>query len=292
MRHNNWEFKDVNPIDFTKHKNVKYAIIHNNEGYVEMKDTQRLSAMVKISPTASWKKREGTAQEARDRYLVEPYIEFGEHKPKQQGKRTDIDKLKEAIKEGAPEKDLFENHTLEYLKYQRAILAARRLYVKPREGPPEVILIIGPTGSGKTKYVAEREPSLYWKQSSQWWDGYDGHPAIVLDEFKGWIPFTDLLRLLDRYPYTGQIKGGHVEVTPNRIYITSNYHPNAWYKQKVYNPALYRRFTAIKWFLTKEEHYDFSNIEELDKVYVPPSDQEPIPDQELQTIVPPSDYID
>lgn len=90
----------------------------------------------------------------------------------------------------------------------------------------------------------ENYPDAYWKQRSQWWDGYMNHEVVVIDEFYGWLPYDTLLRLCDRYPLMVETKGGQVNFCAKTIVITTNGVPNTWYKN-VYFPAFARRVT--KW---------------------------------------------
>lgn len=240
---------------------VRYAIYQREigenqtphyQGYVEFSTSHRLSGVRKILPSAHWELRRGTRDQARayaskEATRVEGPFEHGTFITGGRGTRNDIADLKESIRTGKTEIEIFEKHTLEYLKYNRSINAARALYAVPRSQPPVVTVIVGPTGAGKTKHVATVEPELYWKQQSKWWDGYDGQEAVIFDDFKGWIPFIEMLRVLDRYPLLIEIKGGQRHFTASRIYITSNYHPAKWWKSKPYLPALYRRITKLLW---------------------------------------------
>ncbi len=92
--------------------------------------------------------------------------------------------------------------------------------------------IYGPTGSGKSRR-AHRESealcpgSVLWlpDQSLRWFDGYNGHKGLVLDDFTGDAELPFLLRLLDRYPLKVPIKGGFMEFVGRIVWITSNFSP-------------------------------------------------------------------
>ena len=74
---------------------------------------------------------------------------------------------------------------------------------------PEVWVLWGPSGTGKSRFVAARWPDAFWKApESKWWDGYSGHETVVLDDFKDYgMPLVDLQRLLDWYPLWVEVKG-------------------------------------------------------------------------------------
>jgi len=113
----------------------------------------------------------------------------------------------------------------------------------PRNHSMLVTVIVGPTGTGKSKYVYENFPNAYWKQRSQWWDNYNDQETTVLDEFYGWIPYDTLLRICDRYPLLVETKGGQVNFRSNHVVITSNSIPQTWYKN-IYFDAFIRRVTS------------------------------------------------
>jgi hypothetical protein len=56
-----------------------------------------------------------------------------------------------------------------------------------------------------------------------------GQTNVVLDEFRGDIAISHILRWLDRYPVSVETKGGSVPLAANAIWITSNLDPRQWY---------------------------------------------------------------
>jgi hypothetical protein len=89
----------------------------------------------------------------------------------------------------------------------------------------------GPTGTGKSRTAWDRAGvAAYCKDPrTKWWCGYQGQSVIVIDEFRGTIDISHLLRWLDRYPVLVEIKGSSVPLMAETFYITSNLHPNDWY---------------------------------------------------------------
>lgn len=83
-------------------------------------------------------------------------------------------------------------------------------------------------------------PNAYWKQRSNWWDGYFNHETVIIDEFYGWLPFDLILRICDRYPLMVETKGGQVQFVAKNIIFTTNSNPVSWYKS-CYFPSFIRR---------------------------------------------------
>jgi len=143
-----------------------------------------------------------------------------------------------------------------WVKYHKSFSAYKALIAPKRNHDMELVILVGPTGCGKSRYCLERYPDAYWKQRSQWWDGYERHDTVVIDEYYGWLPYDLLLRVADRYPMQVEVKGGQVNFTAKTICITSNIPPKMWYKNITNLGALYRRVT--KWIVFNS---DFTYVE-------------------------------
>jgi len=114
----------------------------------------------------------------------------------------------------------------------------------------------GPTGTGKTrdayiKYWPD-EPHYVWKPSNgNWFDGYDGEKKIIIDEFRGSMPWADILGLLDRNEFRAQFKGGFVNIQADKFVITSPFPPCKWYK----DDDRYDKFAQLERRLTQVIEY-------------------------------------
>ncbi len=174
------------------------------------------------------------------------------------GKRSDLDALAEMAAEGKPIKAIAEANPSKYIMYYRGLHAYRSLFVEHRQWHTTCHVLWGPTGSGKTTKALEmckKEEGDFFcltrsmvNQSTIWWDGYDGQETIFIDEFYGWIPYSQFLVLIDQIPLTVQMKGGSRPFTSKKIIITSNQDPLNWYtdlllKKPECVPAIKRRMT-------------------------------------------------
>jgi len=153
-----------------------------------------------------------------------------------QGKRTDLYDFNVAIKNGSNDQQLLDEHLQSFYKYHKAIDRVRLAYTKQRDWEMENVCYWGPSGVGKTRRATlEAGISVYFlskgdNNQSCWWDGYNGETSVIIDDFYGWLPWTFILRLLDRYPFNVQFKGGSRPFTSRKIFLTSNQHPEEWYK--------------------------------------------------------------
>ena len=69
---------------------------------------------------------------------------------------------------------------------------------------------------------------------------------LIIDEFYGWLSWTEILRLCDRYPCQVETKGGSVQFVSKTLVFLSNQHLLEWYNNpKCQYPALARRIENL-----------------------------------------------
>jgi len=95
----------------------------------------------------------------------------------------------------------------------------------------EVFVYVGPTGTGKSHRAwTEGGIDAYPKDPrTKFWDGYQGQEHVVMDEFRGAIDISHMLRWLDKYPVIIEVKGSSTVLKAKKIWITSNIDPTLWY---------------------------------------------------------------
>lgn len=122
-----------------------------------------------------------------------------------------------------------------------------------------VNVFYGRTGTGKSRRAwDEAGVDAFAKDPrSKWWDGYQGkfflipgEESVIIDEFRGAIDVSHMLRWLDRYPVRVERKGSSVALRARTFWITSNIPPEQWYQglDEATLDALKRRLTNIIFF--------------------------------------------
>jgi len=122
-----------------------------------------------------------------------------------------------------------------YVRHERPLKSAMCTWGKRRSTTPKIVLLIGPSASGKSRWVQRTYPDRYRMTfgnggNSAWFDGYNGETVMELSEFRGQLQLSFMLDLLDRYELKVQTKGGTVQFLAEVIVITSNDEPSEWYK--------------------------------------------------------------
>lgn len=223
------------------------------QGYIQLARKQRLTWLRRwLSDKAHWEVARGTADEniaycSKEDSRVQGPWRGGA--AKQQGRENGLEAATDAVKEGMPLQEVAQTWPVVWVRHSKGLCDLRQRLQLKRDrrafGPegPEVWVLYGSSGTGKSRFVAESWPDAFWKiPGEKWWDGYDEHETVVLDDFKvGELRLTDLQRLLDWNPLWVEVKGGAVPMLAKRYVITSNYHPSEWYPKADVHGTIMRR---------------------------------------------------
>lgn len=239
-------------------KNVQYIIVGDEVGtngtphlqiYFRLKTQKTFSKIKKEYPTAHIERAIGNDADNR-KYCSKQIILYESGEVSTQGTRTDLHGIKDMLIENPKISHILDNLT----NYQQIRTAEKLLtYVEPkRNWKPEVLWYYGPSGSGKSRRAYEEHPDAYTAMDTgNWWEGYDGDEVVVIDDMrKDFLKFHQLLKLLDRYPYRVEVKGGSRQFLAKTIIITSCYSPREMWENKTDEnlTQLIRRIDKIIYF--------------------------------------------
>jgi len=182
------------------------------------------------------------------------FCEFG-IKPKS-GRRTDLEAVADLIikQELTVDEIIVENPML-YHQYGRTFhkLEDLALRKKWRTEMTEGIWYVGKTGTGKSHKAFEGfNPETHYclPNDGGWWDGYCGQDTVIINDFRGHIPYNELLQIVDKWPYN--VRRRCREPAPfisKRVIITSSLSPEQVYNKRNDEDKieqLLRRFTVIQ----------------------------------------------
>jgi len=287
IHNENWNYKHL-----IEHNDIKYFICQLEkcpktnklhwQGYIELKNRKGLKGFKDIltDNTAHIEKAQASAEDninycSKSDSKIEGPFSWGNPKKTGQGARSDLSDLKQSLDNNLKISEIANKHFNEFILYHKGIEKYLLLKRPKRNWDMDVIIILGPSGCGKSSYVYKtydmndiyelREPN----NGSLWWDGYDGQETVLIDEFYGWINYSFMLKLLDRYPLMIDTKGGAVQFTSKRIIIISNCKKIEDFYPSISNQphrwaAFLRRAKTIKNFYGDISQDCFSNNLDVD----------------------------
>lgn len=271
-----WEEEIINKTEPDGKKTVRYLSIGKHTGQKTGYQHCHMNLELENRKTLTFVKtklfkrddmhlevRRGTREQA-DAYLNKDgyFREVCNQRILQQGKRTDLDHIKELIDDGSSFYDLYDYHFGTVVRCEKGI----RNYIAMRDTieatstiyePPEVIVYVGPAGAGKTWHCATDPDYMDGKgyrfpvqmDTKLYFDGYDRQKTLWFDEFSGkTMQFTKFCQLTDRFGARYETKGGSVLVFGlKKILISTIQFPHLWWagseRFNTDTEQLYRRLT-------------------------------------------------
>lgn len=220
----------------------------HNQGFIQLYSQNRWTKIQKwFKSKCTFKVCKGNVEQ-NEEYCSKDgfYTKLGKFITK--GYRSDLHNIKEDIKNGATKYDIMENYTGDFVRYHSGIESMRGVIDKRKRQDigfrmPEVHVRFGTGGTGKTKFIYDTHGYINCFKISRYDDlkfmfnGYDNEDVLILDDFKGSVPYTYLLQLLDGYPLDINVKNSVRYNFFTKIYITSNDKPHNWYAKFKWNLA-------------------------------------------------------
>ena len=271
-----WEERIKNLTEPDGSKIIRYLSIGKHTGQQTGYQHCHMNLELEKKKTMTWVKntlfgcnemhcepRRGTREQCNE-YLNKDgqFREIINTRTTQQGKRTDLDHIKELIDDGSSFFDLYDYHFGTVVRCEKGI----RNYIAMKDTieatstiyePPEVIVYVGPAGSGKTWHCATDPDYMNGKgyrfpvqmDSKLYFDGYDRQKTLWFDEFSGkTMQFTKFCQLTDRFGARYETKGGSVLVFGlKKILISTIQFPHLWWagseRYQTDTEQLFRRLT-------------------------------------------------
>lgn len=246
---NNYTQTNVDTLDKIFEKEAKYGVYGREiapttgtphlQGYVYWKNAKTLSATIKtIGQGAHCEVAKGSPKDNQAYCTKEGlYKEYGELP--EQGKRCDLDAIKNDIMNGKKVDDICIESPMVYHQYGRTLNKIEDIYLRKqyRKWTTTCEWIWGSTGTGKSHYAfKDYNPDTHylWKlRDHGWQDGYTGQEIVIINDFRGEIAYNDLLDLLDKYYTTVNRRGREpAPFLAKHVIITSSLRPELVYNRR------------------------------------------------------------
>lgn len=240
--------------------------------YIVSKSAIRFSKLKNCFEGAHFEKVKGTSIQNRDYIfkvgkwgktekeetnLKDTQEEWGEIPNEKQGRRSDIEFMYDAIKEGKNNFEILEKKPVLATKIdtmdkvRKTILEEKYKTVFRKL---EVIYIYGKTETGKTRGIMEQYGYSNVCQIANYqhpFDNYKQQPVIIFDEFRSDLKIGDMLKYLDGYPLFLPCRYMDKVACFDKIYIVSNIsleeqYPNIQKEQPESWKAFIRRIHKVK----------------------------------------------
>lgn len=213
------------------------------QSFVTMKNSMTFSAFRKFRKkwlnVECWCEPMYGRLEDSERYCSKDakYNELGT-KPAQ-GKRSDLIALKDRIMTGEISVDqICVEDPMAYHQYGRTLnrledIAMRRVR---RSEMTKAKWYWGRTGVGKSHAAFEGttwQNSFIWEDDNGWWDGYCQQEIVIINDFRGQIPYDRMLKIIDKWPCDVPRRGREkMPFTSKTVIITSSLPPHEVYHNR------------------------------------------------------------
>jgi len=190
------------------------------------------------------------SMECQRSYIVGPYEKEGKVKPynpqfveigdpPNQGKRSDLNDLKDRILSGDTTCDtVICEDPIMYHQYGRTLdkLEDIRMSKVYRTEMTACDWYCGPTGIGKSHWAYKNfSPDTQYvvPNDNGWWDNYKQQETVIINDFRGHIPYNELLQMIDKWPYQVRRRGrAPLPFISKRVIITSSLCPEEVYHNR------------------------------------------------------------
>lgn len=272
---NNWKDEDLEAFKswFITENKANWCVIGKEigergtphlQGAVYFRNPAGMTALKKCHDKCHWENMRGTCEQNLDYCTKEDKEAFVWGTIPKQGTRADLEELRDEIMAGKRFEEILVERPTAVHQYGRTIAplctVASRLNEKMWE--PECEWHYGSSGAGKTHVWKSqwKQPGTGrwiklnradWKEH-KWFEGYDRHENVVINEFRGEVNYDELLEWLEDAPHDVPVRGkGPVPFVPKKIIITSRKSPAETYRKTNENDCLYqltrRKIRIFEW---------------------------------------------
>jgi hypothetical protein len=236
------------------------------QGYVRFETRKRMETVKRLfgQPGMHLERPQGTEGD-NQKYCsksrnVGPYDEQGECIASlSQGHRTDLEEVSAAVLAGTTLAEIAQKYPTTFVRNFRGLQTLWEITRPPPaiERVVSVILLWGPTGTGKTHRCLHTYPGLYSvKPGRDPWGSYRGEKEILFDEFdyEKWT-IQDMNRYTDKWRCFLDARYNDKYAEWQTVMICANSNPVSWYQNapNLLFDAFKRRIAGRTWYVDAQE---------------------------------------
>ena len=227
-------------------------------GYIELKNAKTEKQILSLFTRCQVEPRSGTPTEARDSCIegstnIYTYGKF----PKGQGKRTDLDMVRNNIKRGIRTKPSDTSQ-----QGRRLLETLESEPEKERDWKPTVFWLYGKFPDQLMRRAIGMCEDPYTARYPLLWEGYNGQESVILDDFSAiWFSCEELMRLLGEFPYPVKTGRGKRQLLAKTIIIITYDDPTDLFPKTSVIPRriLLYRPDKIIWIGADQEVQEYPN---------------------------------
>lgn len=200
------------------------------------------------------------------------FHEWGNQPPDSKGTKGDMTELYEMVRDGMSDLEIIESNQ-DYIRDLSIIgnlrLKMQRDKYKNIIRKIDVTYIFGVTNSGKTWGIYQQygaEDVYRVTDYKNPFDGYEGQPILVLDEFRDSINLASILSYLDIYPVDLPARYANKYALYEKVYIISNWSLEEQYKNaqkfdKESWKAFLRRINKVLHYRGRNDIIEYDSVD-------------------------------
>lgn len=239
---NNYTDKDIEWLKSLETKSITISkeVGENGtkhlQGKITFKRAYRLTGLKKLNSKVHWEKSVAVEDANYCRKIDSEIII--DNCNRSQGARTDLDEIKKQIMEGKTVDEIVMETPMIYHQYGRTLQKIEDICKRNRRRDfmTEAIWYYGKTGVGKSHKAyeyCEGKECYEWINDGGWWDTYDGQEVVIMNDFRGEIPYNTMLQLVDKWNTKVRRRGREpINFTSKMIIITSSLSPEEVYRNR------------------------------------------------------------
>lgn len=227
------------------------------QGFVYFVNKQTMKAVSRVLPRARLDVAKGNDFENFAYTTKEGDVLVVHGRAPCQGARGDLEELRDEVVKGLSVDDIALENPHMYHQFGRTLSRIEDIVMrrKFRTEMTEGIWYYGYTGGGKshiafTGYTPETH--YVYPTDKGWWDGYKQQDVVIFNDFRGELPYSYILQLVDKWPFSVSRRGREpLPFLSKKVIVTSALRPEEVYRNLAARDTLsqlLRRFEVIEVF--------------------------------------------